>query len=332
MTGIAALAFGTVVSAVIAMGLAVPVGVGISLFIVVYAPRRLGSVLAFVTDLLAAVPSIIFGLWGLSVLMPRKARCERYTSRKVLANSRDPFTGAHDPLAYSLDLLAPVIPGRGWLFGSWTRFYWSRLTESAKEGEGYLPLSAFVFMGLLWLWRKRLEVSARQQMYLWLAVLGFFFLLALGPALHVAGKVVWSGAMPYDLLVRALPFVGLSGIPARMSVMILLSACILSAFALRDLNLMKIESRPLRGKPWEYLFYLDLHSDVRSAECANALRHLREEMRGPGGAKLREDFLKALAKERTRKGPAPTGLMLTPNAPSVSDAGLIIMPAWLPGR
>ena len=39
---------------------------------------------------------------------------------------------------------------------------------------------------------------------------------------------------------------------------------------------MKIESRPLRGKPWEYLFYLDLQSDVSTVECRNALRHLQE--------------------------------------------------------
>ncbi len=50
----------------------------------------------------------------------------------------------------------------------------------------------------------------------------------------------------------------------------------LSVFALRNIDLTKLESRPIHGKPWEYLFYLDLHSDVRSAECANALRHLRE--------------------------------------------------------
>lgn len=68
--GIAALAFGTVVSAVIAMSLAVPVGIGIALFVVAYAPRRLAAAMAFVTDLLAAVPSIIFGLWGLAVLTP----------------------------------------------------------------------------------------------------------------------------------------------------------------------------------------------------------------------------------------------------------------------
>jgi prephenate dehydratase len=50
----------------------------------------------------------------------------------------------------------------------------------------------------------------------------------------------------------------------------------LSAFALRDLNLAKIESRPLRGKPWEYLFYLDFMGQVDEPACRNALGHLRE--------------------------------------------------------
>jgi prephenate dehydratase len=50
----------------------------------------------------------------------------------------------------------------------------------------------------------------------------------------------------------------------------------LSVFALRNIDLNKIESRPIRGTPWEYLFYLDLGSDIRSRECLNALRHLRE--------------------------------------------------------
>jgi phosphate transport system permease protein len=68
--GIAALAFGTLMTGVIAMLLAVPVGYGIALFIAFYAPRRVAAPLAFVVDLLAAVPSIIFGLWGLQFLMP----------------------------------------------------------------------------------------------------------------------------------------------------------------------------------------------------------------------------------------------------------------------
>jgi prephenate dehydratase len=50
----------------------------------------------------------------------------------------------------------------------------------------------------------------------------------------------------------------------------------LSAFALRDLNLMKIESRPLRGKPWEYLFYLDFLERVDSPVAKNALANLAE--------------------------------------------------------
>lgn len=50
----------------------------------------------------------------------------------------------------------------------------------------------------------------------------------------------------------------------------------LSVFALRNIDLTKIESRPIRRSPWEYLFYLDLQSDIRSQECSHAFRHLRE--------------------------------------------------------
>ncbi len=50
----------------------------------------------------------------------------------------------------------------------------------------------------------------------------------------------------------------------------------LAALALRDLDMTKIESRPLRGKPWEYLFYLDFIGSPDEAPARNALGHLAE--------------------------------------------------------
>ena len=50
----------------------------------------------------------------------------------------------------------------------------------------------------------------------------------------------------------------------------------LSAFALRDININKIESRPLRGRPWEYLFYLDFIGSIDEPRCRRALEHLAE--------------------------------------------------------
>ncbi|MER6025329.1 phosphate ABC transporter permease subunit PstC [Streptomyces sp. NPDC001851] len=68
--GIAVLAYGTVVSSIIAMVIAVPVAVAIALFLTHYAPRRLRGPIAYVIDLLAAVPSIVYGLWGALILVP----------------------------------------------------------------------------------------------------------------------------------------------------------------------------------------------------------------------------------------------------------------------
>ncbi|MFF3909558.1 phosphate ABC transporter permease subunit PstC [Streptomyces sp. NPDC001848] len=68
--GIAVLAFGTIVSSIIAMVIAVPIAVAIALFLTHYAPRRLSGPIAYVIDLLAAVPSIVYGLWGALILVP----------------------------------------------------------------------------------------------------------------------------------------------------------------------------------------------------------------------------------------------------------------------
>ena len=50
----------------------------------------------------------------------------------------------------------------------------------------------------------------------------------------------------------------------------------LSVFALRDINLTKLESRPVRGRPWEYLFYVEVDARRDDLTCARALTHLAE--------------------------------------------------------
>ncbi|MDO4784924.1 MAG: phosphate ABC transporter permease subunit PstC [Propionibacteriaceae bacterium] len=68
--GIANLLWTTVISSVLAMAIAVPIAVGVALLITQYVKGRIAGVVGFLVDLLAAVPSVIYGLWGAAVLAP----------------------------------------------------------------------------------------------------------------------------------------------------------------------------------------------------------------------------------------------------------------------
>ena len=62
--------YGTVVSSLIALFLSVPISLGIAIFLVEQAPKRVARPIAFMVELLAAIPSVVYGLWGIFVLAP----------------------------------------------------------------------------------------------------------------------------------------------------------------------------------------------------------------------------------------------------------------------
>jgi phosphate transport system permease protein len=78
--GIGSMLYGTVVISVIALLLAVPISIGTALFVNEYAPKFLQKTLVTLLDLLAAIPSLIFGLWGLFFLQPRLSSVAKFLS------------------------------------------------------------------------------------------------------------------------------------------------------------------------------------------------------------------------------------------------------------
>ena len=68
---VAPLVFGTLLAAVIALLIAVPLALGVALAVSHYAPRRVATAIGYLVDLLAAVPSVVYGLWGIGYLGPK---------------------------------------------------------------------------------------------------------------------------------------------------------------------------------------------------------------------------------------------------------------------
>ena len=75
--------FGTCVTSLVALLLAVPIGVGAAIYLAEYAPPKVSKVISILIDLLAAIPSVIYGLWGIFILVP------------YMRNNIQPFLGKY---------------------------------------------------------------------------------------------------------------------------------------------------------------------------------------------------------------------------------------------
>jgi len=118
--------FGTVLSAVIALVVAVPFSIAIALFISHYAPRKFASGLGYVIDLLAAIPSVVFGLWGMKTLEP------------II---RPIFTWISDILTPALQWWVDSVPGMGYMA---EHFEWWPLTPQLVQ---FVPPARNILMG-----------------------------------------------------------------------------------------------------------------------------------------------------------------------------------------
>jgi len=95
--GIEALLFGTLLTSALALVMAVPVALGVSIYITEYAPRGVARLLGYATDMLAAVPSVVYGLWGLFFLLPHLVGLQTFLNRYF--GWIPLFSGSHSDVA-----------------------------------------------------------------------------------------------------------------------------------------------------------------------------------------------------------------------------------------
>jgi phosphate transport system permease protein len=109
--GIANLLWVTVIISLVALVLAVPIAIGIALFITQYAPRQIARPVAFVVDLLAAIPSIVYGIWGATVLSEKLTPVQNFLSNlpTQLFSNRFPNGTVFDGAVVLSIMILPII-------------------------------------------------------------------------------------------------------------------------------------------------------------------------------------------------------------------------------
>ena len=124
--------YGTVVSSLLALVLAVPLAIGVAVFTTEMSPRWLRGPLAFTTELLAAIPSVIYGLWAIFVLVPLLRQCVQPWLARYLG-----WTGLFEGPPYGIGMLAAgiilaimIIP----IISSITREVMTAVSQQQREG------------------------------------------------------------------------------------------------------------------------------------------------------------------------------------------------------
>ncbi|NLT26686.1 MAG: phosphate ABC transporter permease subunit PstC [Microbacteriaceae bacterium] len=107
------LVFGTVWASLLAMMLALPVGIAVALFISHFSSRRLAGPLGFVVDMLAAVPSVVFGPWGILVFAPLAGPLYRWLSENMgwfPLFADDPVPSGRNMMTAAIVLAIMILP------------------------------------------------------------------------------------------------------------------------------------------------------------------------------------------------------------------------------
>lgn len=109
--GAASAIYGTVVSSFLALLIATPLALGVAVFLSEFAPAWLRTPVAFLVDLLAAIPSVVYGLWGIFVLQPiLRERVMPFISSIPLIGSSALFEGpAYGPSMFSAGLILAIM-------------------------------------------------------------------------------------------------------------------------------------------------------------------------------------------------------------------------------
>jgi phosphate transport system permease protein len=192
---VAPLAFGTVLAATIAALVAVPLAVAVALFITHVAPARIALTLGYLVDLLAAIPSIVYGLWGIFVLGPAAVPVMKWLEEKLgfipFFNGPASVTG-RTMLVASLVLAVMILP----IVSAVSREAFAQTPRRLREGAQALGATRWEMIRMTVLpFGKSSVISG--------AMLGLG--RALGETMAVTIILSVSGAVSFNLISQANP-------------------------------------------------------------------------------------------------------------------------------